>query len=267
MNGLVELFKDPYERKARLVPGLLVVLPLLVPLVCVYGQRNPVLAAVVALLSSCGAMYGLASIVRGRGKKLEAQLVGAWGGLPSTIALRHRDGLLDKVTKRRYHELIIAKLGIDMPTPQQEADDPVSADDAYAGAATRLRELTRNNKGLLFKENIAYGFHRNMLAMKPAGVVLSLLGLIYGLILTKALRLTPPALSWEGLAEPGLAGALTLVVSIALLAAWLLYFDSHAVKRIADAYSQRLFECLPSLTAKAPAKKRAAKADQPAGAE
>lgn len=75
MIGLIELFKDPYERKARLTPGLLVALPVLVPLVCVYGPRHPVLTAVVGLLGGCGALYALASIARGRGKKLEEGVV------------------------------------------------------------------------------------------------------------------------------------------------------------------------------------------------
>jgi len=75
MTGLLDLFKDPYERKARLIPGLLVALPLLVPLVSVYGPRHPVLTSVLGLLGGCGAMYALASIARGRGKKLEEILL------------------------------------------------------------------------------------------------------------------------------------------------------------------------------------------------
>jgi hypothetical protein len=38
-----------------------------------------------------------------------------------------------------------------------------------------------------------------------------------------------------------------LVISVALLASWLFYFDADAVKRIGFAYAERLFECLPSL--------------------
>ena len=55
MIGLIELFKDPYERKARLTPGLLVALPVLVPLVCVYGPRHPLLTAVVGVLGGVAA--------------------------------------------------------------------------------------------------------------------------------------------------------------------------------------------------------------------
>jgi hypothetical protein len=257
--SLIDLIKDPYERKARVTPGLLVALPLLVPLLCVYGPRHPVLTGVLALLGGCGAIYGLASVARGRGKQLEEALVRDWGGMPTTIVLRHSDSFLDSVSKQRYHTAIAAKLGIAMPTAEEEAADPAKADDAYIGATKRLRELTRSNKSLLLKENIAYGFHRNMLAMKPVGVVASVLGMLYGLAFAGVVQVNVPYVAPANLLNPGLAAGLSLLVSISLLAAWLFYFDKAAVRRIGFAYAERLFELLPSLPSAAP-RKRAVKA-------
>lgn len=257
MTSFFELVKDPYERKARVVPGLLVALPVLVPLLCVYGAKHPVLTGVIGLLGGCGAIYALASVTRGRGKKLEEILVAKWGGMPTTIALRHRDKFLDGVSKLRYHTAIAAKLGIAMPTAEEESANPEKADDAYIGATKRLRELTRSNKHLLLKENIAYGFHRNMLAMKPVGIVSCILGIIYGLLIAKVLHVVPPHVDPMRLADPGLAAGLTLLISLALLAAWLLYFDQGAVRRMGFVYAERLFECLPSLPSSVPRKKAA----------
>jgi hypothetical protein len=190
----------------------------------------------------------LASVTRGRGKQLQKSLLAEWGGLPTTIALRHREtSALDGVSKQRYHAMVGTKLQIAMPTAQEERADPGRADDVYNGVAKRLRELTRNNKGLLFKENIAFGFHRNMLAMKPVGVVTSLMGIAYGLIIAKVLQLSPPQFAPINLADPGLAATLTLLVSLALLAAWLLYFNKKAVLQVGFAYAEQLFECLAAL--------------------
>lgn len=100
MRALFDLLTDPYDRQARATPALMVVLPLLLPLVAHYGLKHPALTAVLAVLSSCGAVYTLSSIARGRGKTLETKLIAKWGGLPTTIALRHRDTHLDSVTKR-----------------------------------------------------------------------------------------------------------------------------------------------------------------------
>jgi hypothetical protein len=245
--SISSLISDPYERTARLTPALLVILPVLVPLVCVYGPKNPTLTALVALLSSCGVLYVLSSVARGRGKKLQEKLVEKWGGLPSTIALRHRDTSFDVVSKRRYHEYIRTKLRIGMPTPEDEARNPVEADEIYIGAGRRIRELTRGERKLLLKENIAYGFHRNMLAMKSAGIASSLLGIAYGAVISKALSLHPLAVSLAELTTPGLAGGMTLAISLMLLAVWSLYFDEDKVRRIGFSYAERLFECLASL--------------------
>lgn len=247
MKSLFDLVRDPYERKARITPGLLVVLPILVPLVSVYGAKHPVLTAVVGLLGGCGVTYALGSIARGRGKNLEERLVRSWGGMPTTLLLRHRDDSLDRVSKERYHEAIRSKLGIKTPTSEQEAADPAKADDVYVGATRRLRELTRGDKKLLLKENIAYGFHRNMLAMKPVGVLSSVIGIVYGLLIAKVISLNPPSAAFAKLADPGLPGGLTLLISVALLAAWLFYFDERAVRRVGFVYAERLLESLATL--------------------
>lgn len=254
MTAVFESLKDPYERKARVTPGLLVALPIFVPLICVYGAKHPVLTTVVAVLGGCGAIYALASVARGRGKLLEEQLVKSWGGMPTTIALRHRDNFLDSVSKARYHEAIRSKLGIEMPTPTEEGANPAKADDMYLGATRRLRELTRGDKHLLMKENIAYGFHRNMLAMKTIGIVTSTIGILYGLLIGKALSFDSPYFNLANLPNIGLAAGVTLLVSLSLLSTWLFYFNERAVRRVGFAYAERLFECLPTLKATRPSK-------------
>jgi len=242
-------FTDTYERKARLWPGLLVVAPIVVALATRFGMTHPVLGAAMTVIGACGGMYGLTNIVRAKGKELEERLVSKWGGMPTTIALRHRDSFLDGVSKQRYHDLITRKLGIRMPTAAEEAADPVKADDTYIGATKRLRELTRNDKGLLFKENIAYGFHRNMLAMKRTGIAISLISFTYGLAEGGVIGAHSPYVSVDRLAQLDISVGITLAVSAVFLAAWLLHFNAGAVRRIGFVYAERLFERLPSLKA------------------
>lgn len=261
---MLDLVTDPYERKARVTPGLLVALPCLVPLVCVYGPKNPTLTAVVALMGGCGVIYALASIARGRGKKLEDRLVHKWGGLPTTLLLRHRDTFLDRMTKQRYHAASTAKLGIQMPSEDDEAADPAKADHAYIATAKRLRELTRGNKSLLLKENIAYGFHRNMRAMRLLGLLTSAAGLLYGSILARVLMFKPFHFAPEEFLHPGLAAGLTLAVSLALFLMWCFFFDNAAVKRMGYVYAERLFEQLDALPLPASAPKRASREKKPA---
>ncbi|HHT2833404.1 hypothetical protein [Klebsiella aerogenes] len=247
MTTIYELIKDPYERKARLIPGLLVALPLIIPLVAVYGAKNPILTCVVGLLSSCGAVFALANISRGMGKSLEAKLVSRWGGMPTTIALRHRDTFFDFVTKKRIHKKITQKTGIEMPSEEEESLNPSRADEIYIGATRLLREMTRDNREMLFQENVVYGFHRNMTAMRWVGLVSSFLGFIYGLVIAKVLILMPPHVNIINISNPSLPASLTLFISLLLLLAWLFYFNESSLKRMGFSYAERLFECLNNI--------------------
>lgn len=249
MRALFELLTDPYDRQARATPALMVVLPLLLPVVAQYGLKHPALTAILAVMSSCGAIYTLSSIARGRGKVLETKLIAEWGGLPTTIALRHRDKHLDSVTKRGYHEAIASKLNIEMPSSDEERLAPEAADEAYKAAGVKLRELTRNDKKLLLKENIAYGFHRNMVAMKPVGILACVVALMYCALLSKVVSLHAPYVNINALAGPGIAAGLGFLVATAMLGFWLFHFRKDVVKTFGYAYADRLFESIGSVKA------------------
>lgn len=254
MRGIFELFTNSYDRQARATPALMVVLPLLLPVVAHYGLKHPALTAVLAVLSSCGAIYTLSNIARGRGKALEKELLTEWGGLPSTIALRHSDTHLNPVTKRGYHEAIEAKLHIKMPSAEDERIDPIAADHAYEAAGIKLRELTRGDKKLLLQENIAYGFHRNMVAMKPIGIFVCVAALVFCAILAKAVHKHAPYFDVDALTDPGIAAGLGFLVAFAMLGFWLFHFRRNVVKTFGYAYADRLFESISGV--KALAKKR-----------
>lgn len=247
---LLKNFKDPYEQKARLFPGLLVTLPILVPLLLIFGPKNPYLTAVLGLIVGCGTLYWLASIARNKGKALEEKLVAKWGGMPTTLILRHRDKFLDSASKSRYHGAIKAKLWMELPSATEEAANPIAADDLYIGATRQLRELTRgSSNALLLKENIAYGFHRNMLAMRPIGIATTVLGILFGLVIAKVVQLKSMAYDFSNLAEPGLAGGVSLTISFVLIFAWM-NINEPAVRRMGYVYAERLFESLYALPTK-----------------
>lgn len=153
---------DPYDLKARLFPGLLVLLPAIVYLVLLYGSRHPLVVALSTVLATCGGPYLLASFVRTWGQRAQSRLNTKWGGQPSTIMMRHKDSRLPQQTKQRYHSLVTSKLGIAMPTAEDEQSDPQKADQAYVAAADALRPRTNDPKKfpLVFKELVAYGYNR-----------------------------------------------------------------------------------------------------------
>lgn len=247
MNPFAALAKgvaDPYELKARLFPALLVIAPLLILFCCAVGPRYPLLTAVIAGASTFGMPFAIAIQARVAGKRLEEKLLGKWGAWPSTIVLRHRDERYDKYTKQHYHEELSRRFDIELPSVDQEKADPVDADQRYAAVSTRLRLALRGgNHRHLQRENVAYGFYRNALALKMPGLCVAVLGFTLGAMLAGAVTTNQPYLTADHLLHPGYPSGISMGFALVMFAYWLRLTESHA-KRVSFAYADRLYECL-----------------------
>lgn len=267
MNSLLQLVSDPYERKARLVPGLLAVLPAVLPFVLLLGVKNPLIAGALTVCSACGVMFLLARIARTLGKRKEEALVAKWGGLPTTILLRHRDAHFDSHSKMRYHQSIATVTGITMPTPDQEDADEKAADDAYRGAVTRLRELTRGpGFPLLMKENTSYGFHRNMQGLRPVGAAICIVVLFIVGVNAGVIALDPLAFHGGAVLQMSPMQALSALIAAGFLLCWTFFFTAGATRSAGNAYAERLFEASAQLATQPAARKSASKKKAPATA-
>lgn len=181
--NIENLLRDRYNREARLMPALLVALPIVLIAFAAFPTLRTTGPALLTLLGTCGVMVWLAHLARDRGSRLQSRLFGLWDGPPSVTALRHRDPLLLPELKARYHAFLTAAIpGLSLPSATDEANDPMAADRAYEAAGAWLREQTRDTKRfkLIFEENVNYGFRRNFWAMKPLAVASSIVALLAG---------------------------------------------------------------------------------------
>lgn len=247
---LLAPFSDPYERKARGLPGLLAILPLLVLLCCARGLDRLAPTAFLTLLSAGGGITALAAVGRVRGKGLERRMVRQWGGLPTTLALRHRCGHYNAYSLAHIHGRLQNLTGISLPTASSELADPVDADARYASATDRLRHATKGAKfPHLRRENIAYGFYRNALALKPIGLLTCALGVLGGALLAGVLSSgPPPGIHLDRLVAPGVAAGVAMTTSLVVGLLWCC-LNKPGLERVGLAYADRLFECLDTLTA------------------
>ena len=131
---------DPYDRKARIQPALLSVVPVFVACLLLIPQLGAMWTTVGGVILYCGSTMLLAQLGRDRGKKLEPMLFDAWGGKPSVAMLRHRDTRLAKHTKDRYRAFLTANIpGLELASPEVEQQSPTLADDAYGSATSWSR--------------------------------------------------------------------------------------------------------------------------------
>ena len=233
------LWLDDYERRARLVPGLLAVLPVAVVVVALGLRENPVVALVGGVLSAIGGPVILAGFVRQRGLALQDALFKSWDGAPTTRSLRHRGDSATAPDRKKLRSHVETILDTPLATATQEASDPVRADAGYEQAVARVVGQTRDAKRfpLLYAENKNYGYERNMLAMKPAGLIIDGVAgaaLVAGLFVNRV-------------RTDSIVG---LIVVAGIAVVWLVVPRSERVRRVAEAYARRWQEAAWGLTAK-----------------
>jgi hypothetical protein len=232
---------DPYSLRARLQPALLALFPILIAFFALAPAAWEPARAAAVVFGAIGGTLLLSHMARDAGKGLEPALFAAWGGKPSVAMLRHRDTRIASGSKQRYHQRLSALLGTSLPTVEQEANDPAAADGAYEAANAWLLARTRDHEtfGLLFAENISYGFRRNFFALRRAGLVITLLSL--AAILSAQLA---PQWPWSVNSSLLLAAAIAIAVYGTLV---LLMVRRSWVKRAAEEYGRRLLECVDHL--------------------
>jgi hypothetical protein len=168
---------DSYSLQARLCPALLVAMPVGLAIVAWFPAQFVGWGPLVSITTTCGFGVLLAHFGRDAGKRKEPWLFQQWGGKPTTQLLRHRNNQLDGHTKARYHGKLERLLpDIPVPSTRKESANQDAADQVYTAWAKYLIEKTRDTKrfSLIFKENVSYGFRRNLWGWKTLGVFLSL---------------------------------------------------------------------------------------------
>jgi hypothetical protein len=227
---MIEKFLDAYELKARVAPGLILALPMLV--VAAYGA--PILSSwsifAASGVCSLALLYGLSLVVRARGRAIEQALWNTWGGPPSTRYMRHRDGTFGEAMKKSIQEALAAKFpAAQILPPDEEARNPERADKAIVDAFRQVRQYLRQSDpdGLWFKLNVEYGFCRNLFGSRMVWAGISLAATISAVVF--AMR------NGSGPINPASAICfLSLVCSVYV--GWFVLPDS--VRRVAETYAE-----------------------------
>lgn len=237
---MIEL--DKYTIKARLFPSFLVLLPAFVEGVYYITDIEKYYHYFTAVIAVGLFTFLLSQLGRDKGKSKEQELHKYFGGKPSTQVLRHSNSHIDRVTKARYYKLLSQKIeGIQIPTEDQEIKNPNCADQVYDSCAKFLISKTRDTKkfNLLFKENISYGFRRNLWGMK----VWALLFLLCCFVLHFYFA-TQSFTVFNHYQTKDIGLFVFLFVEILF---WLFVVTKNWIKLTAFAYSERLYESLNEL--------------------
>ncbi len=231
------LFLDDYERRARLVPGLLAMLPLIV-LFAVLGLRQiPAVSYVTGTLALAGVGPVLiAGAVRNFGKAAEKQLWDNWGGPPTTAWLRLDAPSDDEAQRQLWRSAVEAVSGVSLLPLRAERRDRVKADNAIKLATKCVRDRTRNKEkfALLFNENRNYGYERNIYGLRWAARGISLLSAI---ALASYMKWLAPVADRPQVSAGNL---LSLAACLFCLVGWFLLPSKKRVQDAANRYANEL---------------------------
>jgi hypothetical protein len=225
---------DEYQRRARLYPTLLTILPATVFATVAVETPPAWWRAVSGLAASAGAIYLVTHVGRTLGRRRQEELFRSWGGEPTTVLLRFR-GTDAPERVAWFHSEPEAAVGKRLPTHDEEINDPAQADALYDAAVARFRELRRDKKRfpLIFAENCSYGFRRNLFGLRIVGVSLAL-----AVALASATLFVFSLFGRETIAISGLLFSLGVALAALAFCAWLV--TPRWVREAADAYAERL---------------------------
>jgi hypothetical protein len=234
---------DRYSLFARVNPVLIFILPIII--IAIAYSLN--IDSYLPFLSSIGLYvalaYFLANISRELGKKKERELWDKWGGIPTSQILDYENDIIDQVTKNRYHHTMMSLIKeISYDDIQKKNKDEQY--EIYKTWTKYIIHKTRDVKKypLIFKENIAYGFRRNLWAMKnPEVVLLSIVifvNYLYNAVQHGYKKFTQYSLSFY----------ISEFTLICLLFVWIFIITKKWIKTQAFTYAERLMEAIDSFT-------------------
>ncbi len=222
---------DEYSRRARLMPAMIATLPAVLA-AAVWLPALTLAPIVTVLFSWFGLGLLLSELSRDVGKRSEARLWASWGGSPTLRRLRLRADCDNPAARDRWRARVAA-LAPETPllAEHDEVADPLRADRLIELCVARLRELTRDPSRfpLVFQENISYGFRRNLCAMKPAAIFLTLFAIAAAML---AVAIRPNV-------EPYLV-IVSIICSAVMLTWWLLRIRPSWVREAAERYADQL---------------------------
>jgi hypothetical protein len=233
----MEIKLNTYTTKARLLPALIVVLPLSISIFSINPEGILGWNILWSLLVYSGVTILISEFGRDMGKTKESKLHKLWGGKRSLQLLRHSNNPNSTLLKIR-HKKLEKLINLNLPSIEEEQNNPNSADEAYEICIRYLCNHTRNAKKfpLVFKELCSYGFRRNLWGMKPLGLTFSLSSLFFISYLIYN--------SFDNL-QTILIIAFLLVFILLLM--WLLWINPKWVKITDEAYVDRLLESIDDL--------------------
>lgn len=222
---------NSYYIRARLLPTILTVIPLLILVNSIitnfYYEALKDILAILPLITNIGLSTALLFLMVQINRLVAKEVFQRFyfneeSQMPTTNHLMWSSVFFDNSTKNKIRSKVNSKYEITLMTKEEEQADEPNARKQICIAVSQIRNSLRDNK-LLLQHNIEYGFFRNLLGGCLVAFVFSISILVYGIVEAKT-----------GLRVTGIV--LTIIYLIPIL------LSSLIIKRFGNYYSKTLYE-------------------------
>lgn len=243
LNNIINSISE-YELKARIFPASFTILPFVITILMWFPELINLESSLIIMLILIISLFFLGKLVREGGRKAQNKLLQKWGSFPTTLYLSHLNNKIDIKTKKRYHDYLNKNIqGLELPSQDEEIKNPKCSQGKYESAVKWLLENTRDTKKfpLLYQDNINYGFSRNMLGIKPLGIVISIISLALDFYLLYSLN-------YQSITEVNINIIISIVISFAIIIIWIFFVKEKWVKSTSAAYARTLLSTCEKTT-------------------
>ena len=233
---------DRYTLFARICPVIIFLLPIIVVSVTFSIEIEQLWAAISGTGLSLFLGYFLSNISRELGKKKQEKLWQSWGGAPTSQILSYNNTVIDNITKRRYHTIM---MNIIKETKCEDIQTKTNDEQSeiFRSWTTYLRDKTRDIKRypLIFKENVNYGFRRNLWGLKKIEIVVLLI------TITGNYVYYAQHYGYKNFYNFPFCFYCSELIVIFLMILWMFFVTESWIKTQAFTYAERLIEAIDSL--------------------
>lgn len=226
MNSLF----DEYDTRARLSVGIILISPLLLTAYLQLEVIRKLTTTIIVALALLAISNLIVIYTRYLGKPSFSKK-----GIVENMLLPS-DSTIDKLTKKRIYTKLASK-DTSLQILLDECDNPnpsIHFRLACSSAYNLIKETNRNNS-LIHKENILYGFSRNMYGVKKYGIILSFILFVLEFIqfyFSYNCDLTIASIEFF----------VSFIINIFYLLLWIFFVNKKIVKFCAENYAEQLIK-------------------------
>lgn len=176
---------DKYTLEARFAPALITMIPILIFYVYYFSPIilcaiTPILPVVAGVSINGALLFGVMQLNRLLSKLIfQKWLYQDELNMPTTDYLLPDNPIIDKVSKKRYYDLIKIDFNIDMKENLQQLTAEVDQRKMIVRVVGQIRKKLEGNV-MLLQHNIEYGFFRNLCG----GAVLAMLFMFANIVIS-----------------------------------------------------------------------------------